>query len=79
MILSLCYDYSLNNDCNSHSHCRCDYMQRIYVYFILSCLALSSLESTRQSKARQDEMYIDSLHIMTMTTTMTMTMKIIIR
>ena len=31
-------------------------------------------DKTSQGKTRRDEMYIDSLHIMTMTTTMTMTM-----
>ena len=34
MILSSCHHYSLNNDC----HCHCHYMQRIYVYFILSSI-----------------------------------------
>ena len=47
MILSSCHHYSLNNDCHCHYHCCCDchchYMQRIYVYFILSSLALSYL------------------------------------
>ena len=31
------------------------------------------LDKARQGKRRQDEIYIDSLHIMTMTTTTTMT------
>ena len=43
MILSSCHDYSLNNDCHWHCHCHCHYMQRIYVYFILSCLVLPCL------------------------------------
>ena len=43
MILSSCHDCSLNNDCHYHWHCHCHYMQRIYVYFILSCLALPCL------------------------------------
>ena len=51
MTLSSCHHYSLNNDCHwychGHCHCCCDchchYMQRIYVYFILSCLALPCL------------------------------------
>ena len=34
---------------------------------------------TRQDKTRHDEVYIYSLHIMTMATTMTMTMTIIIQ
>ena len=42
MILSSCHDYSLNND----RHCHCHYMQRIYVYFILPCLALPCLGET---------------------------------
>ena len=52
MILSSCHDYSLNNDCHCDCHfcCHCcchgHYMQRIYVYFIISCLALSCLELT---------------------------------
>ena len=37
MILSSCHHYSLNNDCHCH------YMQRIYVYFIMSCLDFTSL------------------------------------
>ena len=41
MILSSCHHYSLNNDC--HCDCHCHYMQRIYVYFILSSLALTCL------------------------------------
>ena len=41
MILSSCHDYSLNNDC--HCCCHCHYMQRIYVYFIMSSLALPCL------------------------------------
>ena len=44
MILSSCHDYSLNNDCHCHEHCH--YMQRIYVYFILSSLAFSCLDLT---------------------------------
>ena len=41
MILSSCYDYSLNDDCHCHYHCH--YMQRIYVYFISPCLDLTCL------------------------------------
>ena len=36
MISFSCHHYSSNNDC----HCHCHYMQRIYVFFILSCLLL---------------------------------------
>ena len=45
MILSSCHHYSLNNDCHCHCccHCHCHYMQRVYVYFNLSCLLLSYL------------------------------------
>ena len=45
MILSSCHHYSLNNDCHGHCHCHCHghYMQRIYVYFILTCLLLPYL------------------------------------
>ena len=43
MMLSSCHDISLNNDCHCHCCCHCHYMQRIYVYFILSCLLLSCL------------------------------------
>ena len=85
MILSSCHDYSLNNDCRCHCHCH--YMQRIYVYCIMSCLVLPCLAynnnsntsplKRRQNKSRQDDVLIDSLHIMT--TTMTTTMKIIIQ
>ena len=50
MILSSCHHYSLNNDCHCHyhccCHCHCHYMQRIYVYFVLSCLALPWCEWT---------------------------------
>ena len=50
MILSSCHHCSLNNDChwycNWHCHCDCHYMQRIYVYFILPCLALPWCEWT---------------------------------
>ena len=46
MILSSCHDYSLNNDCHCCCHCHCHYMQRIYVYFILSCLVLPWCELT---------------------------------
>ena len=49
MILSSCHHYSLNNDCHGHCdchsryHCHCHYMQRVYVYFILTSLALPYL------------------------------------
>ena len=43
MILSSCHDYSLNNDSHCHGHCRCHYMQGVYVYFILPCLGLFCL------------------------------------
>ena len=38
MMLSSCHDYSLNNNCHCCCHCHSHYMQRICVYFILSCL-----------------------------------------
>ena len=37
-------------------------------------LVHSRQDKTRQVKARQDEIYIDSLHIMTMSMTMTISM-----
>ena len=75
MILSSCHHCSLNNDCHCcchcHGHCHCcchchgHCMQRIYVYFILSCHAYNNNSNTSplktmQGKARQDEIYIES-------------------
>ena len=42
-------------------------------------LVNSTQDKTRQHKARQDEIYIDSWHIMTTTMTMTMTITNIIQ
>ena len=46
MILSWRHHCSLNKDHHYQYHCRCHYMQRVYVYFILSYLILPCVELT---------------------------------